>query len=258
MKFSTILVVLLLIQAPAFAQNIARVMIDGQIIVPAGDDVAGIVIYNKTSERGTITSEEGTFDIAVARNDEVVIQSVQFAPITAIIDQGIINSKQMNVTLRETVNELDEIIVRPNELTGDIVADVNRVRTIDPVPFDGSDIRMEDTQYDRYSAAENVAIDDQRWRYGLNFVNIFKAVFKKSDDGTVQETAEEELAEMYSNTFFQNNLDIKKENIGLYMDYVAANGLTKEMLEQGNELALIQFLLEKRDAFNKELAASKN
>ncbi|WP_272986735.1 hypothetical protein [Leeuwenhoekiella blandensis] len=258
MKFSTILVVLLLIQAPAFAQNIARVMIDGQIIVPAGDDVAGIVIYNKTSERGTITSEEGTFDIAVARNDEVVIQSVQFAPITAIIDQGIINSRQMNVTLRETVNELDEIIVRPNELTGDIVADVNRVRTIDPVPFDGSDIRMEDTQYDRYSAAENVAIDDQRWRYGLNFVNIFKAVFKKSDDGTVQETAEEELAEMYSNTFFQNNLDIKKENIGLYMDYVAANGLTKEMLEQGNELALIQFLLEKRDAFNKELAASKN
>ncbi len=153
MKFSTILVVLLLIQAPAFAQNIARVMIDGQIIVPAGDDVAGIVIYNKTSERGTITSEEGTFDIAVARNDEVVIQSVQFAPITAIIDQGIINSRQMNVTLRETVNELDEIIVRPNELTGDIVADVNRVRTIDPVPFDGSDIRMEDTQYDRYSAA---------------------------------------------------------------------------------------------------------
>jgi len=258
MKFSTILVVLLLIQAPAFAQNIARVMIDGQIIVPAGDDVAGIVIYNKTSERGTITSEEGTFDIAVARNDEVVIQSVQFAPITAIIDQGIINSRQMNVTLRETVNELDEIIVRPNELTGDIVADVNRVRTIDPVPFDGSDIRMEDTQYDRYSAAENVAIDDQRWRYGLNFVNIFKAVFKKSDDGTVQETAEEELAEMYSNTFFQNNLDIKKENIGLYMDYVAANGLTKEMLEQGNELALIQFLLEKRDAFNEELAASKN
>jgi len=224
MKFSTILVVLLLIQAPAFAQNIARVMIDGQIIVPAGDDVAGIVIYNKTSERGTITSEEGTFDIAVARNDEVVIQSVQFAPITAIIDQGIINSKQMNVTLRETVNELDEIIVRPYDLTGDIVADVNRVRTIDPVPFDGSDIRMEDTQYDRYSAAENVAIDDQRWRYGLNFVNIFKAVFKKSDDGTVQETAEEELAEMYSNTFFQNNLDIKKENIGLYMDYVAANG----------------------------------
>ena len=258
MKFSTILVVLLLIQAPAFAQNIARVMIDGQIIVPAGDDVAGIVIYNKTSERGTITSEEGTFDIAVARNDEVVIQSVQFAPITAIIDQGIINSKQMNVTLRETVNELDEIIVRPYDLTGDIVADVNRVRTIDPVPFDGSDIRMEDTQYDRYSAAENVAIDDQRWRYGLNFVNIFKAVFKKSDDGTVQETAEEELAEMYSNTFFQNNLDIKKENIGLYMDYVAANGLTKEMLEQGNELALIQFLLEKRDAFNEELAASKN
>ena len=41
------------------------------------------------------------------------------------------------------------------------------------------------------------------------------------------------------------------------MDYVAANGLTKEMLEQGNELALIQFLIDKREDFKKELAASK-
>ena len=254
MRLFMLFVALFLTQADVVSQKIARVMIDGQIIVPAGDDAAGIVIYNKTAQRGTITSEEGTFDIAVARNDEVVIQSVQFAPITAIIDQGIVSSKQMNVTLRETVNELDEIIVRPYDLTGDIVADVNRVRTIDPVPFDGSDIRMEDTQYDRYSAAENVAIDDQRWRYGLNFVNIFKAIFKKSDDGATPENTEEELAQMYSNTFFQNNLNIEQEHVGQYIQYVAENGLTKEMMEQGNELALIQFLLEQRDAFKKTLS----
>ncbi|MEC8683489.1 MAG: hypothetical protein VX226_09040 [Bacteroidota bacterium] len=255
MKLVTTLLLCLSIGFSLQAQ-VARVMIDGQIIVPAGDDVAGIVVYNKTAQRGTITSEEGTFDIAVARNDEVVIQSVQFAPITVVVDQGVVSSKQMNVTLRETVNVLDEIIVTPYDLTGDIVADVNRVRTVDPVPFDGSDIRIEDSQYDKNSPADNIAIDDQRWRYGLNFVNIFKAIFQKSD-GEEEEAAEDELAEMYSNKFFQNNLDIKKEHIGLYMDYVAANGLTKEMLEQGNELALIQFLIDKREDFKKELAASK-
>ena len=59
---------------------------------------------------------------------------------------------------------------------------------------------------------------------------------------------------MYSNTFFQNNLNIEQERVGQYIQYVAENGLTKEMMEQGNELALIQFLLEQRDAFKKTLS----
>ena len=223
-------------------------MVDGQIIVPAADDPGGIVVYNNTAQRGTVTSETGTFDIAVARNDELVIQSLQFAPIIVIVDAGIVSSGRMSITLRETVNVLDEIIVRPYDLTGDIVADVNRVRTIDPVPFTGGQIRAEDNAPDRYTAPENVALDDMRWQYGLNFVNIFKAIFNKKDN-KIELTAEQELSAMYSNEFFQQNLNIKRENISAFMDYVTENGLTKPMLEQGNELALIQFLLQKRDEF---------
>ncbi|WP_125411795.1 hypothetical protein [Leeuwenhoekiella sp. MAR_2009_132] len=252
MKLYTLLFLLIMSSTAAISQKIARVMVAGQVIVPMGDDPSGIVIYNKTSLRGTITSLEGTFDLAVAQNDEVVIQSLQFAPVTVLVDKGIVNSKQINITLRETITVLDEIVVTPYDLTGDIVADVNRVRVIEPVPFTGDDIRIEDSQYDQYSPAENVALDNQRWRYGLNFVNIFKAVFdiNKNDDD-IQKSAEDELAQMYSNQFFQENLNIKKEAIGAYMDYVAENGLSKEMLENGNELNLIQFLIEKRDDFEK-------
>ena len=129
---------------------------------------------------------------------------------------------------------------------------MNRVKTInDNVSLTATQLSAEDSKPDRYSAVENVAIDDQRWRYGLNFVNIFKAIFDKKDttEGDISVTAEDELVEMYSNEFFQKNLDIDKGKIGLYMDYVAANGLDKEMLEQGNELNLIQFLINKRDEF---------
>ena len=256
MKIFTLLFLIILSTTNGFCQKVARVMVGGQIIVPMGDDPSGIVIYNKTSLRGTITSMEGTFDLAVARNDEVVIQSLQFAPITVMVDQGIVDSKQINVTLRETVNVLDEIVVTPYDLTGDIIADVNRVRVIEPVPFTSKDLRIEDSQYDQYSPAENSALDNERWRYGLNFVNIFKAVFNiKKNDANIQKSAEEELAQLYSNQFFQENLNIKKESIGAYMDYVSANGLDKEMLENGNELNLIQFLIEKRDAFQKTQTA---
>lgn len=252
MKVFTSLCLVLFLSFNLTGQKLARIMVDGQIIVPSGDSPGGIVVYNKTGERGTITSEEGTFDIAVSRNDELVIQSLQFAPITVMVDQGIVSTKQINITLRESVNELDEIIVTPYDLTGDIVADVNRVKTInDNIVFTGTQLSAEDSKPDRYSEVDNVAVDDQRWRYGLNFVNIFKAIFDKKDttEGSINETAEGELAEMYSNEFFQKNLDIEKGKIGLYMDFVAANGLNKEMLEQGNELNLIQFLINKREEF---------
>ncbi|WP_405325541.1 hypothetical protein [Leeuwenhoekiella sp. LLG6367-2.1] len=252
MKFSTLIFLCLLGIYPAIGQQVARVMVGGQILVPAGDDPSGIAIYNETSMRGTITSLEGTFEIAVAKNDEIVIQSVQFAPVTVLVDKGIVNTKKMSITLRETVNVLDEIIVTPYDLTGDIIADVNRIRVIEPVPFSAKDIRIEDSQYDKNSPAENVAVDNERWRYGLNFVNIFKAVFNiNKDNADIESSAEDELAAMYSNQFFQENLNIEKQSIGAYMDYVAANGLDKEMLENGNELNLIQFLIEKRDDFIK-------
>ena len=250
MKYISTFLMILFTVALAHSQQLARVMVDGQIIVPVGDDPGGIVIYNNSSNRGTVTSESGTFDIAVARNDELVIQSLQFAPITVLVDAGIVDSKQINITLRETVNILEEVVVRPYDLTGDIVADVNRVETIDPVPFTGGQIRAEDSAPDQYTAPENIALDDMRWRYGLNFVNIFKAIFDKKDKAKdIKVSAESELAQMYSNEFFQKNLHIKKENINAYLDYVAANGLSEEMLEQGNELNLIQFLINKRDAF---------
>jgi len=253
MKKVTLLILLIFVTISAIGQQLARVMVGGQIIVPVGDDPGGIVVYNNSAQRGTVTSESGTFDIAVARNDELVIQSLQFAPITVIVDAGIVSSGRISITLRETVNVLDEIIVRPYDLTGDIVADVNRVRTIDPVPFTGGQIKAEDNAPDRYTTPENIAIDDMRWRYGLNFINIFKAIFDKKDE-PIERSAEQELAAMYSNEFFQQNLDIKRENINDFMDYVSENGLTKPMLEQGNELALIQFLLQKRDAFKASIS----
>ena len=74
MKYISTFLMILFTVALAHSQQLARVMVDGQIIVPVGDDPGGIVIYNNSSNRGTVTSESGTFDIAVARNDELVIQ----------------------------------------------------------------------------------------------------------------------------------------------------------------------------------------
>ena len=232
-----------------------RTMIEGQVIVPKGDDPEGLVVYNTVSERGTITDRNGVFYLSVAKNDEILVQSVQFNPITVQVDNGIVRTKKMSITLRESVNMLEEIVVTPYDLTGNIVADVNRVRTRPDTSFvDTANIIMEDGKYDRFSPVDNVALDDESWKYGINFVNIFKKLIgeRKANPDQFETTAEDELTQMYDNAFFKQNLNINEDNIGAFLDYTANHGLDKEMLEPGNELNLIQFLIAQRDKYKEE------
>ncbi len=232
-----------------------RMLIEGKVNVPANDDSEGIVVYNKTSNSGTITNRNGIFFLNVRQGDKILVQSIQFSPFELVVDAGMIKNKRIIVTLRETFNKLDEIVVTPTNLTGNIEVDVNRTIVSDAPSVDVPPVGLRQSVIDDASPVENAALDRDDWKYGLDFVNIFKALFDKRDrtKHEFQGTAQDELGQMYSNTFFKKNLDIEEKNIGGFMDYVAANGLDKNMLTKGNELNLIQFLLQKRDAFKEQI-----
>lgn len=233
-----------------------RMLIEGKVNVPSGDDEEGIVVYNESSSSGTITNRNGIFFLNVRQGDKILVQSIQFTPFKLTVDRGMIQNKKIIVTLRESLNKLDEIVVSPTDLTGNIEVDVNRVIVSnDTLSVAIPQLGLRRSVIDDASPVENAALDRDDWKYGLDFVNIFKALFDKRDhtNHEFQATAEDELGEMYSNTFFKKNLDIDENNIGPFMDYVAANGLDKKMLTKGNELNLIQFLLQKRDGFEQQI-----
>ncbi len=233
-----------------------RMLIEGKVNVPPGDDSEGIVVFNESANSGTITNRNGVFFLNVRKGDRILVQSIQFTPFKLTVDLGMINNKKIIVTLRESVNKLDEIVVTPTDLTGNIQVDVNRVIVSNAPSVDVPPVGLRRSVIDDASPVQNAALDRDDWKYGLDFVNIFKALFDKRDHANheFETTAEDELGQMYSNTFFKKNLDIDENNIGGFMDYVAANGLEKKMLTKGNELNLIQFLLQKRDAFKQQLS----
>ncbi len=244
--------ILLLTASPLFAQSLNRTLVSGQINVPSNADAEGIVVFNVTAKQGTITNSSGTFFLNVQLNDEVLIQSVQFNPVTITVDRGIMSSKKMNVTLRESVETLDEIVVTPTDLTGNINVDVNRL-PIEEFKQDSLVTPYVAGMYANAGPAENVALDNKTWGHGLNFVNLFKLLVNNRDKGKFKPSAQDQLAQLYSNDFFKQNLDIKEENIGKFIDYVSVNGLDQTMLQKGNELNLIQFLLKKRNDFEAQM-----
>ena len=74
MNKQLLLFLLLITSLSAFSQEIDRFTISGKITASKGDDVEGINIYNKSSQKGTITSATGEFEIKVAENDRVFIK----------------------------------------------------------------------------------------------------------------------------------------------------------------------------------------
>ena len=229
-----------------------RMLIEGKVNVPPGDDNEGIVVFNESSNSGTITNRNGIFFLSVRQGDKILVQSIQFTPFKLTVDLGMIKNERIIVTLRESLNKLDEIVVSPTNLTGNIEVDVNRVIVSSDTPsVDIPPVGLRNSVIDDASPVENVALDQDTWKYGLDFVNIFKALFSKRDveNKEFPNTPEDELGKMYDNAFFKKNLNIEEKNIGAFIDYVAANGLDEKMLSKGNELNLIQFLLKKREDF---------
>ncbi|HSP11179.1 MAG TPA: carboxypeptidase-like regulatory domain-containing protein [Salegentibacter sp.] len=239
-----------------------RVMVNGKIIVPEGDNPEGMTVYNETSQRGTITNTSGEFRISVAENDSISFSALQFQKFTVVVDQGVIDSGELNVFISESVTELPEVVVLPHDLSGNVNVDVARIQVSDPdfPRYSAADLERMNvlTEPDSLTGPgknEAMAASKTRLIHGLNFVNIFKVLVGEKDGNNQigQQEKDEYVRQLYSDEFFQENLYIEKENINDFIFYASDNGLTSQMMQEGNELDLIEFLIAKSKDYKNQI-----
>lgn len=258
MKNLIIITFLFLSISTVFAQTLERDMISGTIQMPPGDDPDGISVFNVNTNRGTVTDNDGEFEIAVAVSDSLRVSSVQFQAFTVIVDQGIIDAEQINITVNEVVNLLPEVIVNPYDLTGNVSVDVVRLQVVElPDTLTAADVS--DPYNDVVTSPRNQAMAESdnipRLVNGLNFVNLFKELLIQTRGKQVQQTEaniDEEVRLLMSDEFFKEYLDIEAENIPEFIFYADDMGLDEEMLKEGNELDLIDFLIQQGKKFKKQ------
>jgi len=253
-RFFLLLVLLNLTFVQAQIEN--RVFIKGQVSVDSYMDAGDINIYNMNTAEGAATNKYGEFIIKVGLNDRLMVSSIQYQEFMVVVDEGVLKNKTINIKISEAVNELDEVTVKPYDLSGNVQADVAKIKTVDAARPGLSSVEMVNTydykfRDDKNSQVENTAIDKGYLTNGLNFANMFRAIFNtKSKVGdTHTEEIDVAIRKVYNDDFFKRNLDIKEENINDFIFYAQENGLQPTMLEKGNELDLIEFLIEKSRAY---------
>ena len=109
-----------------------KVELSGKII--SNGELEGIHVINKTSYRYTTTDQNGLFIIEGKLSDSLYFSSIQYIPKTIVLTAQHIKSKSITVSLSESINALDEVMVG-TVLTGDLNSDITNSDAERPIDF---------------------------------------------------------------------------------------------------------------------------
>ncbi len=250
----------------SFSQNFNRIEVKGQIIVDH-PDLEGVTVFNTSSNEGTITDASGKFKIKVALNDVVEVSALQFEKFVVTVSKEIIQAKSMTIFLVERVNRLDEVLILPYGLSGNLGTDVASTKmenpNLDALYFGLDNLDKIEFQKDYITKVNAATVDATEYHYGVDFVKalgtLLKPVFnfkgKQKEKNKIKNQSL--IASKYSTEYLLKRLSIPKDRIVEFIDYVESKGVDTALLETGREFEFLNFLIEKSKEFQ-SLETSKN
>ncbi|WP_296380799.1 carboxypeptidase-like regulatory domain-containing protein [Winogradskyella sp.] len=250
-----------------YCQEAKRITVNGTIVVST-QDKEGVTVYNTSSNKGTTTDENGNFEIKVIVNDIVEFGALQFKDFSVTITKNVIDSKRLTVILVEEVNKLDEVVLLPFGLTGNLDADLENVRTynvsLDDVYFGLDHISDFEFSADYKTKADNLAFNEYNPRMDnmLNVVNIAGFLLSQvvDMDGTNSKTKEEkavaktpfkEALDQYSVNYIHSNFNIPLNKVDAFIDYLEKEGVDEVLLEKDKELQFLERITQLSKSFIK-------
>ena len=232
-----------------FSQEVQRSILRGKVIYK-NTNVPNENVINATTETVTSTNNNGEFEILVAEGDILAFSAVNFKFRTITITRDILDKNRLLVEVNEKVTELDEVVITPDD----------KEKFID---LKEEEFKKFNYEKDASSIIENYALSGSQkgMMYGLNFVNIFKALVKydKEKEVPVKDRIKisQVLRQVYDDQFFVVDLKIPQEKIDDFLYYCDDKIPTDTLLKKENEFALIDMLVNNSRDYLKSIASDK-
>ena len=219
----------LIITQISFSQAIERKVLRGKIVADS-IEVENLTVYNITSNKGAITDIDGKFSINARPTDTLFVQGVSFESKKYILTQKDFWLPILEIKLHIKVTELNEIVVTPYSLTGNLKEDTKRIQVYGEA-FTGIDAKKVKYYEDdvRSGTPVNSAMPALLAPTGVNFLGIIvglvnlaglmpdpksnaEQVFEERRIRDLQSKSfTEHIYERFSHSFFVETLKIKNE-----------------------------------------------
>lgn len=246
----------------SFSQNLNRLEVKGKIIVES-NDIAGITVFNKSSNIGTITNDAGEFTLKVTLNDVIEVSALQYQSLSFSVNEAIIESRSIKVFLIEEINQLDEIILLPNKLSGNLDNDMSKTKRFTPkmdaIYFgirNSDEFKVEDNYK---TEVKNMTVNTQSTELvnGLNIVNVvdqlllplFRSEVKNKKKTGIPDVPVESIKYYFGSEFLVDNFKIPEHRVEEFIRYVESGDFDFSLLNYGKEMEFLELLNKKSIEF---------
>lgn len=257
-KKNFIISLIVLMGLQVVSQNLKAIDVKGKVIVE-GEDVFGITVFNKSSNKAAVTNEKGEFFLPVTLNDSIEVSALQFQNFSFQISEGILQSKSMKIFLIEEINKLDEIIITGNSLSKSLEVQIKRTETFNPklnALYFG--IAKSDQSYkeiDYKSGVSNNAMNYQQQTMinGLNIVNVvdqlllplFRSEVKEKKELGIPDISNEVVKHYFASEFLIDNFNIPEHRVQEFIRYMDSDYFDVSLLNYGKEMELLELIYHK-------------
>ncbi len=213
-----------------------------------GEDVENIHVFNLTTSRGTLTNNNGKFTIVVSIGDTLIFSAVQFEKETLVISLEHYVSKKVQVRLTSSTNELDEILLKKHNLSGNLGQDAKSIETKPQVsalslgiidkeikPLTQSERRL----YTATTGGGTIALDPI-----INAITGRTKMLKERIARDKDKRIIEGLLEKFPTSYFVNELHVAEESIYDFLFYCEAQPNYNVVVKQ-DRISILHFLTEK-------------
>ena len=185
-------------------------------------DISGIHVVNKNSGATTITNQKGEFSIGVQPTDTIIFSAVHIKLQALVLDSLVVSQPEINVYIEHAVNELQEVVVKPHNLTGNLADDVTAAP---PPPLNFKDVGIpgfegERREKIRYSSTGNLILSTLLLPImPLDIEGVYKQIsgynrrLKESRKLSKQLQTVNSLIDFYGTQFLQDQYSLSSDEI---------------------------------------------
>ncbi len=246
-------VVLLLFSSSLAAQQLFSTKLNGKLYSIDGD-VSGVHIQNITAKRATISNADGFFSITANVNDTIVFSAVQFKKKTLVVTKELVAQSLVQIQVEDTLTELEEVVVTPYNLTGDITKDLNLI-SIDPVVtsstlgLPNAYVKpMKKAERELYAATANPYMSFDPL---INAISGRTKMLKKRVARNKLYAKTEQVRAFYADSLFRIDLKIPADKIDDLLYFCEVDTIFQQIVATNDPLRIWEYIRRKSKVYRK-------
>ena len=253
MKNRILLFLTLLSFSITFSQN-DRKMLYGKILADSLS-TENVHIINKNSNKGTTSNAYGEFQIPVMVSDTLLFSAIQFEYKEVIISIKDIKEQKLLISLKPRINELDEVELKQHDLSGYLQSDIENASLKNHVDAFTLDLpnagKAPVTEVDFINRNINFYSKGGSITKLYGWISGEKKMLKKLRTLETEKMALNNIRKLITDSYFIETLNIKKEDISMFVEYCKPKGIIK-MYKENKKMEVIDILIEESKKFKRQ------